>query len=62
MCVYFCIGFINFMLKGKSWLDYTNFFPPNGYEKNDNIRHIYIFSITKKAKMKKLYCVICGKY
>ena len=26
MCGYFCIGFINFMLKGKSWLDYINFF------------------------------------
>ena len=26
MCGYFCIGFINFMLKGKSWLEYINFF------------------------------------
>ena len=30
---YFCIGFIDFMLKGKSMLDYTNLF----YEKNDKI-------------------------
>ena len=37
MCGYFCIGFINFMLKGKSLLDYTNSFSPNEYEKNDNI-------------------------
>ena len=29
----FCIGFIDFILKGKSLLDYTNLFPPNGYEK-----------------------------
>ena len=35
MCGYFCIGFIDFMLKGKSLLDYTNF--PNDYEKNDKI-------------------------
>ena len=31
---YFCIGFITFMLKGKSFLDYTNLFSPNKYEKN----------------------------
>ena len=37
MCGYFCIGFTNFMLKGKSLLDYTNFFSPNDCEKNDKI-------------------------
>ena len=26
---YFCIGFIGFMLKGKSLLEYTNLFSPN---------------------------------
>ena len=36
MCGYFCIGFINFMLKGKSLLNYTNLFSPNKYEKNEN--------------------------
>ena len=25
-CGYFCIGFINFMLKGKSLTEYTNLF------------------------------------
>ena len=34
---YFCAGFIDFMLKGKSLLDYTNSFSPNDYEKNDKI-------------------------
>ena len=37
MCRYFCIGFIDFMLKGKSLLDYTNSFSPSNYEKNDKI-------------------------
>ena len=37
MCGYFSIGFIDFMLKSKSLLDYTNLFSPNDYEKNDNI-------------------------
>ena len=37
MCRYFSIAFIDFMLRGKSLLDYTNFFPPNEYENNDKI-------------------------
>ena len=37
MCGYVCIGFIDFVLKGKSLLDYTNLFSPNDYEKNDKI-------------------------
>ena len=32
---YFCIKFIYFMRKGKDFLDYTNLFTPNEYEKND---------------------------
>ena len=32
MCGYFCIGFIDFILKGKSLLDYTNLFSPNHEE------------------------------
>ena len=37
MCGHFCIGFIDFMLKDKSLLDYTNLFSPNDYEENDKI-------------------------
>ena len=29
MCGYYCIEFINYMLKGKTLLDYTNLFSPN---------------------------------
>ena len=36
-CRYFCIGFIDFMLIGKSLLEYTKLFSPNEYEKNDKI-------------------------
>ena len=35
MCRYFCIKFINYMLKGK--LDYTNLFSPNDFKKNDQV-------------------------
>ena len=37
MCRYFCVGFINFMLKSKSLLEYTNLFSPNEYENYDKI-------------------------
>ena len=36
MCGYFCIVFFDFILKGKSLLEYTNSFF-NDYEKNDKI-------------------------
>ena len=34
---YFRIKFINYMLKGKTLLDYTNLFLPNDFKKNDRI-------------------------
>ena len=37
MCEYFCIGIIDFIVKVKSLLDYTNLFSFNEYEKNDKI-------------------------
>ena len=36
MCGYFCIRFINFILRGKSLTEYTNLFSPNDFKKNDN--------------------------
>ena len=36
MCGYYCIEFINYMLKGKTLLDYTNLFSPNDFIKNEN--------------------------
>ena len=37
MCGCLCIGFIDFMLTGKSLLKYANLFSCNEYEKNDKI-------------------------
>ena len=37
MCGYFCIEFINYMLKGKTLLDYTSLFSANNFKKNDRI-------------------------
>ena len=45
MCGYFCIGFIDFMLAGKTLTDDTNMFSPHDFNKNDSI----IFSYFKDA-------------
>ena len=37
MCGYFCIGFIDFMLPGKTLTNFTNLFSPNNFKKNDDI-------------------------
>ena len=51
MIRYFCIGFIDFMSKGRSLLEYTNLFSPNEYKKNGN-----------QSKYVKMYCTVCNKY
>ena len=51
---YFCVGFINFMLKGNSFLDYTNLFSPSDYEKNDKI----ILKFFQQLKKWKNYIVL----
>ena len=33
MCGYFCIGFIDFTLAGKTLPDFTNLFSPNNFKK-----------------------------
>ena len=37
MCGYFCIGFVDYMFKGKSLTDYTNLFFTNNFKNNDDI-------------------------
>ena len=37
MCGYFCIESINYMLKCKTLLDYTNLFSPNDFKKNNQV-------------------------
>ena len=36
-----CLDFIEYILAGKTFLDYTNFFSPNDYKKNDKIIYKY---------------------
>ena len=42
---YFCIGFIDFMFKGKHLTGFTNLFSPNDFKKNDDI--ILNYSLNK---------------
>ena len=44
ICGYFCIGFIDFMLAGKTLTEYTNLFSPNNFKKNDDIILNYFMS------------------
>ena len=44
ICGYFCIGFIDFMLTGKTLTEYTNLFSPNNFKKNDDIILNYFMS------------------
>ena len=37
MCGYFCIGFIDYVLAGKTLTDYTNLFSLDDFDKNDQI-------------------------
>ena len=38
---FFCITFIEYILAGKTLLDYTNLFSPNYYKKNGKIIYRY---------------------
>ena len=74
MCGYFCIGFIGFMLAGEKLIDFTNFFSPHAFKKNDQIILSYfrdawnacvsltlIFSITARIIKKLLSTTIKEK-
>ena len=37
MCGFYCINFIEYMIAGKTMIDYTNFFPRNDYQKSNKI-------------------------
>ena len=42
MCGYFCIGFIDFMFAGRSFIDFNSLFSPNDFKKNDKIILAYL--------------------
>ena len=44
MCGFFCIGFIDFMFKGKALAEYTYLFSPNDFKRNDDISLNYFMN------------------
>ena len=61
MCGYFCIGFIDFILKGKTLVDYTNLFSPNVYKKNDKILK-YFQELKRWQNCVVLFVVVVEKF
>ena len=62
MCRCFCIGFIDFILKGKTLTEYRNILSPNDFKKNDDIILSYLWLAFKTINIKmKSYCLKCWK-
>ena len=51
MCEFYCLTFTEYMIAGKTLLDYTNLFFPKDYKKNDKI--IFKYSRDKYGKRKR---------
>ena len=51
-CGFYCIILIEYLLKEKALLDYTNLFSPNDYKKNDKIIYKYFKNKYGKRKHK----------
>ena len=56
-CGYFCIAFIDFMLKRTSLLHYKNLFSPNNYQKNDKIILKYFQELKRWKNYTALFVV-----
>ena len=51
MCIYFCIGFIDFMFEGNKLTDFTNLFLTNNFENNDKVIFKYFFKIETNMRV-----------
>ena len=49
---FYCKVFIEYMVTGKTLLEYTNLFSPNDYQKNDKIIYNYFKDKYNKGKRK----------
>ena len=54
MCGYFCIEFINCMLKGKKLLDYTNLFSPNDFKEYLRMNNIIELTNVNKYRLDEI--------
>ena len=51
MCGFYCIAFIEYLIAGKTLLEYANLFSPNNYQKNDKIIYKYFKTNMSKEKV-----------
>ena len=51
MCGFYCIAFIEYMIAGKIWLDYTNLLYTNDFKKNDKIIYKYFKDKSGKSQI-----------
>ena len=49
MCGYFCIGLIDFILKGNNLIEFANLFSPSNFKKNDDIILNYFLNKLKNG-------------
>ena len=54
-CGYFCIGFIDFLLPGKTLIEYTNLFLPNVLKKYDDIIKVFYLVMFKNGNSHEIY-------
>ena len=54
---YFCVGFIDFILKGESLLEYTNLFCPNERKRNNEIILKYLQKNLNKLKSVVMFAI-----
>ena len=55
--LYFCNGFFDFTLKGKSLLEYTHLVSPNEYKKNKMLKCTAMFPVNME-NLNELKCHI----
>ena len=54
MCGFYCIAIKEYILAGKTLLDYTDLFSPNDYKKNDKIIYKHFkgkYGIRRKSRV-----------
>ena len=51
MCIYFCIGFIDFVFGGNKLTDFTNLFLTNNFENKDKVILNYFFKIETNMRV-----------
>ena len=58
MCGFYCIAFIEYLIAGKTLLEYANLFSPNNYQKNEKIIYKYFKTLSTLMCFNCCFCFI----